>query len=214
MTLKSGKHDTVDKIIYNAQTAVHKYGNSLSIQREIAAYSYFATHKIEHIPSPINIGNDSIILPYYPYSLTHLSHLSAERKGAWCKQNMPSLINTLYKCYEHGFIHNDLRPDNIMLDKNFYPYIIDWGRHTYKIHHLYNHAYCAKSPYINNHLFGWEGTVFSLQQVINKIDAGFRVEFSKYSLQDSALDIDGYDMRWWSGCNDMINLKNIFQLYE
>ena len=78
----------------------------------------------------IDIDNNSIIIDYYNYTLSDFienRNFSAKHLTAIQITNIiPSLLNQLYNVHKTGFIHSDLKLDNI-LEKKGEICLCDWG---------------------------------------------------------------------------------------
>ena len=70
-----------------------------------------------------------IVLELYEFNLTHykLRFENSESYYDNLKIIFTGIIKTLEHIHELGIVHRDLKPTNICLDKNYNPYIIDFG---------------------------------------------------------------------------------------
>lgn len=75
------------------------------------------------------IGSDFIeycyvAMVYYPQSLENCKNILNKNQ----KVEIVKLIaETLHKIHSIGIVHRDVKPDNILLDKNYFPYLSDFG---------------------------------------------------------------------------------------
>ena len=130
--INNGSFGNVYKCSYNNKEYAikeDKYLNSLIYEAKI----YNILRGISNISPLINAFNYKnkyyLVLDYYRYNLKDFKYMyfSHDVYLLKIKNIIVTIIKTLKNIHDLGIIHRDLKPTNICLDKNFVPFLIDFG---------------------------------------------------------------------------------------
>lgn len=112
------------------------------ILREIEIIKYSKFPYITPMIS-INILWDSVHfeMPFYPFSLRKfICYYNPEHKQGILKKYMNQLVNAIHYLHQREIFHNDLKPDNIMIDKEGNIKVIDFGLSNPSKYYFHNNV--------------------------------------------------------------------------
>ncbi|STB68451.1 Serine/threonine-protein kinase pknB [Citrobacter freundii] len=77
------------------------------------------------------VQNDTAYIGTLFYSGTTLSHLQEQQPELidemWIRQMLPVLLGAIKTIHDAGFLHRDISPDNIQIQENGQPVLLDFG---------------------------------------------------------------------------------------
>lgn len=130
--INNGTFGNVYKCIYNNKIyAIKEDSNYKTLKYEATIYKLLLN--IDNVSNFYDFFtiNDKhyLVLDYYNITLNEYRIRFFNSKDYIIRINniFTSLINTLQSIHNKNIIHRDLKPSNICLDKNYNPYIIDFG---------------------------------------------------------------------------------------
>ena len=150
-TIYKCKHNITDKTYALKEITIDKNKNKTSIKREfeiMRKLNHENIVKIHDVIIDTQLNNIYFIMDYYEYG--DLSNFLKKQplKEKFTRKYMKQLSNGLKYLLDNNILHRDLKPQNILLSKNYDVKITDFGFATYYTKDTIINTLCGSPMYM------------------------------------------------------------------
>ena len=195
-TIYKCKHIHSNKIYALKEILIEKNKNKMNIKREFEIMRKLNHHNIVKIHDVIidtHLSNIYFIMDYYEYGDLSKFLNKKPLKEKFTQKYMKQLSNGLEYLLENNILHRDLKPQNILLSKNYDIKITDFGFATYYTKNTIINTLCGSPMYmapeiITKNGYDYKSDLWSVGIILYEMVHGY-TPFNVHNFIDLVLEI-------------------------